>query len=243
MEYQVVPDRDPDWVRPAYRFAQRLITGIFKLLFGLRIEGRENVPRTGPFILVSNHQSWFDPPIIGASCPREIFYAAKQELFTTPVLGKLVRFYNSIPVRRTGFDRRALVSLGNALEAGFGIIIFPEGTRYLSGELHPPRPGVGMLAVRYHAQVVPVFITGSSYLRRQIYGRKLRVRFGKPFMVDVSVPDRVEQREVYRRAADEVMRHIARTGGVKPPEPIAKRRAVVDSIRGPDVENKNLAGK
>ncbi len=110
-------------VRKVYRFAQYLVFAFFKILFGLRIEGSENVPTSGPFILGSNHSSWFDPPIIGCCCPREISYAAKKELFEIFLLGPIIRFYNAIPVSRSGFDRTALVKLGETLDSGTFVIV------------------------------------------------------------------------------------------------------------------------
>lgn len=204
-------------VRPIYRRTQTFIRTVFRTLFGLRIEGQENVPAEGPFILASNHQSWFDPPVIGACSPREIFYAAKKELFDTFILGPLVKFYNAIPIQRSGFSRSALVKLGEALEVGSGIIIFPEGTRFLDGRLRPPKAGVGMLALRHRVRIVPVYISGSSILRYQTFRRKLRVKFGRSFTLEeIGLAD-VEGKEGYRAVTEEVMRRIAAVGEVDPP--------------------------
>jgi 1-acyl-sn-glycerol-3-phosphate acyltransferase len=200
-----------------YRFTQIFITRLFKLLFGLRIEGRINVPEKGAFILASNHQSWFDPPIIGSACPREICFAAKKELFKTPILGTLVRYYNSIPVNRSGFDRAALKSLGQALENERGIIIFPEGTRYLDGKLHSPKAGVGMMAVNFDVPIVPIYISGTIKIRRQLLRRSVRVIFGSPFRLSDAGLENAKGKEGYHAVADEVMRRIAKTGGVKAP--------------------------
>jgi len=197
--------------------SQIFIRSIFKVLCGLKVAGRENVPESGPFILASNHQSWFDPPIIGSTCPREVFYAAKRELFDNFILGPLVRYYNSIPVRRSGYDRTALTRLGEVLEGGNGVIIFPEGTRFLDGRLHSPKSGVGMLALKYNIPVVPVYISGSSKLRLQIFSRRLRVRFGRSFtMADIGLSSS-KGKDGYRAGSAEVMRRIAAVGGVDPP--------------------------
>jgi len=208
--------------RLLYRLTQKFIICIFKVFFGLKVEGRENVPKSGPFILASNHQSWSDPPMIGSSCPREIFYAAKKELFNIFILGSLVRYYNSIPVRRSGFDRVALVKLGEALESGNGIIIFPEGTRFKDGKLHSPKLGVGMLALKYDVPIVPVYSRGSANIRFQLFKRNLRLRFGKPFtLYDIGL-SAAEGKDGYKAVADETMRRIAAVGGVSPPEDLKK---------------------
>ena len=221
MAHPIEPKRNPDRVRPAYWCVQFFVRFIFRVCFGLRLEGRRNVPRTGPFILASNHQSWFDPPIVGASCPREIFFAAKQELFKPPVLRHIVKFLNSIPIKRSGFDRDALVKLGQTLENGFGIIIFPEGTRFLDGKLHPPKLGVGMLASKYHVPIIPVHVTGSCNLRNQLIGRKLRVQFGKPIEPsEFPIEEGSKRKDRYIGISNLVMQRIAQIGGVDPPEAV-----------------------
>jgi len=213
-----VPDNKYTPIRFFYRIIQILVNTVSRLLFGLKVEGRENVPKTGAFILASNHQSWFDPPIVGCSCPREVYYAAKKELFTIPVLSFFVRKLNAIPVRRTGYDRAALFLLGKTLEAGHGITFFPEGTRYLDGKLHPPKPGVGMLAVKYKTPIVPVYVRGSARLPRQIVRRGLKVQFGQVFTLDPDLTNNPTDKEAYRASARIIMDHIALTGGVKAPE-------------------------
>ncbi|MBM3329560.1 MAG: 1-acyl-sn-glycerol-3-phosphate acyltransferase [Calditrichaeota bacterium] len=194
--------------RPAYRAAQILIGTIFRTLFGLKVRGAERVPMSGPFILASNHKSWFDPPVVGSACPREIAYAAKKELFTFPLLGRFVRYYNSIPVRRGGFDREALIRLEQWLEQGGGIIIFPEGTRFLDEDLHPPKLGVGLLAVQSGAPIVPVRIRQSHRLGSQLFRRGLSVAFGEPFRATDLGIDASNGKEGYQRLAEEVMRRI-----------------------------------
>lgn len=218
MELPVVHNKSPDRVRTAYRLTQWFVIALFKLLFGLRIEGRANVPNTGSFILASNHSSWFDPPLIGASCPREIFYAAKRELFVTPVLGRMVRFYNSIPIRRSGFDRVAIIKLGELLDTGHGIIIFAEGTRYKDDKLHPPKLGVGMLAAKHDVVIVPVHVSNSAFLGKQLLKRGLRVRFGESIKVEIPPDWRQNRKDTYRDISNTVMQRIARTGSVEPPE-------------------------
>jgi len=203
-------------VRFGYWFVCFTVRTVFRFLCGLRLKGKGNIPAAGPFILASNHKSWFDPPLVGSSCPREIHFAAKKELFQTPILGRLISYLNSIPVKRSGFDREALVRLGEALEKGGAIVIFPEGTRYLDDRLHPPKAGVGLMAMKYDVPIVPVFVANSANIRRQIFRRKVAVTFGKPFHV-ADIPDLPEGKEAYQAIADEVMRRIAEVGGVPAP--------------------------
>jgi len=205
-------------IRFSYRLAQIFLTAVFKFFFGLKVTGRTNIPVVGPIILASNHQSWFDPLMIGSSCPREIHYAAKRELFDNIILGPFVRHFNSIPVKRSGFDRKALVKLKEVLEGGGGMIIFPEGTRFKDGNLHTPKLGVGMLALHSQAQIVPCYISGSARLERQILGRGLKIRFGKPFICDDLKLDGLNNKDSYQAIANEVMHKIAELGGIKTSE-------------------------
>lgn len=204
--------------RLGYRISQRLIRSVFKVLFGLRTEGLKNIPQSGPFILASNHQSFFDPPIVGSSCTREVFFAAKKELFSMFLIGTFVKYHNSIPVTRSGYDRNALRMLGEALDKGYGITIFPEGTRHIDGRLRPPKAGVGMLAVKHQVPIVPVYVRGSNILNKQILKRGLRVYFGTPFNIDLEKERYENEKELYRDAARCVMVRIAETGGISPPE-------------------------
>jgi 1-acyl-sn-glycerol-3-phosphate acyltransferase len=205
-------------MRFGFHAVQLLARGILTLFFGLKIRGRENVPQCGPFILASNHKSFFDPPIVGSTSPREVHFAAKKELFAIPLLGRLIKYLNSIPVKRSGFDRDALVRLGEALDSGGGIIIFPEGTRYLDEVLHLPKAGVGMLALKHAATIVPVYVSGSTRIRRQLIARKLSINFGKPFQVSDLGVDLLGGKEAYLQVAVGIMQKIAELGGVSAPE-------------------------
>ncbi|MDP8241283.1 MAG: lysophospholipid acyltransferase family protein [Candidatus Hatepunaea meridiana] len=180
--------------------------------------GRENVPLSGPFILASNHQSWFDPPMIGAGCPREIHYAAKKELFNIIILNRIIKYYNSIPIRRKGFERQALVKLGKVLDSGNGMIIFPEGHRFLDEKLHPPKAGVGMLAIRHRVPIIPVYVNGSARLFFQVFKRRLTLKYGKAITPEEISKFIVSGKKQHKALTDKVMRHIAETGGVEPPE-------------------------
>lgn len=189
---------------------------LFTVVWGLRIRGRENIPKNGPFILASNHKSWFDPPIVGSCCPREVHFAAKKELFKSPIVGPWITYLNSIPVKRSGFDREALVRLGQALEEGGAIIMFPEGTRYLDDRLHPPKPGIGMIAQKYNVPIVPAFVKNSAFIRKQLLGRDLSITYGKPFRAS-DLENLPEGKEAYQAIANEVMKRIAAVGGIEPP--------------------------
>jgi len=209
-------DRPTPPYNPRIWLFQALARTAFKILFGLKIEGLSNIPRNGAFILASNHSSNFDPPIVGGSANREIFFAAKDELFKLPIIGICFKFLNAIPVKRGRYDRRMLIIIAKLLRKGYGVTIFPEGTRYVDDKLHKPRPGIGMITIKNNTPIVPVYISNSAKLGRQIFKRNLRVTFGSPFHIDEELR-KDPNRDTYRLIAGIIMEHIARTGGVEAP--------------------------
>ena len=114
-------------IRIPYAFEQFLFRTIARLLWGLRIEGAENVPRHGAVIIASNHKSYFDPLLVGGACRREIHYMAKKELFATRLGRWWMRSSNAIPVARSGFDKNAIEMALAALRGGAALLVFPRG--------------------------------------------------------------------------------------------------------------------
>ena len=204
--------------RPIYRLIAFIARSILKIAFGLKINGLDNIPKNGAFIFASNHRSIIDPPVLGSVCPREVFYAAKKELLEVPIFGWFIAYLNAVPVRRTGYDRGVLKLLGNALDNGYGITIFPEGTRSRDGNLGKPRPGVGVLSKNHNAVIVPVFISGSSNIMQQVLKRKLAVQFGEVLQFNADFfSDTDDDKDSYRKIAAEVIRNIAKLGAIKSP--------------------------
>jgi 1-acyl-sn-glycerol-3-phosphate acyltransferase len=164
-----------------YRVARNLARFLAHRLFNWRIEGTELVPKTGGFIIASNHVSYADPPLIGAAAPRRLRFMAKRQLFRAPLFGQLISFLGAFPIHREGLDRQALRLSAGFLAAGQGVLVFPTGTRARRGKELRARPGVSMLAAAAEVPVVPARIDGSArlwdaFLRR----RHLRIRFGAP---------------------------------------------------------------
>jgi 1-acyl-sn-glycerol-3-phosphate acyltransferase len=194
-----------------YRILKPLAVALMRLYFRLEVDGREHVPRAGPVLLVSNHLSVLDPPLIGGASPRELFFLAKEELFRVPVFGGFIRALNARPVKRDGPDSRALKTALRLLEEGRALLVFPEGTRSVEGRLGEGKPGAGMLAVMSEAPVLPVHISGTG--RALPPGSaaprpaKVRVRFGPPLHFKAEADD--QRKERYREATREMMRAIA----------------------------------
>jgi len=196
-----------------YSVARFVLDGLIGAVSGWDVRGRKNVPRAGGVIVASNHISFFDPPLIGTAAMRELHYLAKEELFRSPLLGPLIRYFNTIPIRRGMADLTGLTRAMDVLKAGNALIVFPEGSRMRDGELHPGRPGVGMLSVNTDALIVPCFISGSDRPNQWVPRRGLlRVSFGPARtwreMAGAGV-DETPGRALYQAVADGVMRDIA----------------------------------
>lgn len=158
---------------------------VFGLFFRLKCSGREYLPRTGPFLLCSNHISWFDPPIVGSWVPRQVYFFAKAELFSVPVLGWAIRQTNAIPVKRGTIDRAGLDAAVEILRQGYGLTVFPEGTRSKDGTPLPVKPGIGLLARRYPVPLVPCYLHGANRLGDVFWGRtKLTLTYGPSIEAD-----------------------------------------------------------
>jgi len=192
---------------------------LFKVYFRWRVYNKERVPLTGPVILASNHASYLDPPLVGAGVRRGINYLARENLFRFPIVGWVLRKWNSVPVNREGGGAAGLRAILDRLLAGGAIILFPEGTRSRDGNLQPARSGIGLTVIKSDAPVVPVRVFGTC----QAYGRHLRlprprrvaVKYGQPMPFDelraeAKTCSKFRLKEIYQQVADEIMAAIAR---------------------------------
>ncbi|MBT2726300.1 1-acyl-sn-glycerol-3-phosphate acyltransferase [Bacillus sp. ISL-75] len=158
-----------------YAFARSVVYGVFKPWYRIEAIGREQFPKEGGVLLCSNHIHNFDPMVVGIMAPRPIHYMAKEEIFSVPVLGNIVRKCNAFPVKRGFNDREALRTGLKLLKDGHVFGLFPEGTRSKTGELGKGLSGAGFFALRSTAAVVPCAIIGPY---RSF--RKLKVVYGQP---------------------------------------------------------------
>lgn len=195
-----------------YTILKPLAVAGARLLFRLERHGAHHVPRHGAVLLVANHSSVLDPPIVGCVTPRQVSFMAKAELFAVPLFGQLIRRLNARPVRREGGDPAALRMALRLLQEGRALLVFPEGTRGPEGQLRPAKAGAGMLATLSGAAVVPVYIRGSgrAWPRGAGWPRpvKIRVAFGP--VMRFGGNDRAGRKETYEAASQEMMAAIAR---------------------------------
>jgi 1-acyl-sn-glycerol-3-phosphate acyltransferase len=132
----------------------------FTFGFSLRREGWKNVPEKGPLLLLSNHQSMFDPVLVGLSSRRYLSYLARKNLFEQPVLAPLIRSLNAIPIDRN-MGKDGIQAVLDALGRGQAVLVFPEGERTRDGSVEPLKAGVSLLAKRVRCPIVPVGIAGA----------------------------------------------------------------------------------
>ena len=139
-----------------------IVRPVFKLYFRGEVQGRDKVPLEDKLIVVSNHASVFDPPLISAAIPRPVSYMAKKELFDVNGLSALITSLGAYPVNREGFDRRAIRQAVGRLEEGWATGIFLEGTRTPDGKVHDPKLGAALIAAKAKAPLLPVCLCGTE---------------------------------------------------------------------------------
>ena len=144
-----------------YRIWQRTGRLMFSIYAPLTVTGTENVPRTGAFLLASNHASNLDPPILGFTCPRRLAFFAKQEVYESFFLRLVAQVYQIIPVDRDTPSISTVRQSIQVLRSGTPIMIAPEGTRSYDGTLQAFKPGFVKLAHRARVPVLPVGIVGA----------------------------------------------------------------------------------
>jgi 1-acyl-sn-glycerol-3-phosphate acyltransferase len=174
---------------PPRSFSQRLAYNAFRILarwfgvwlYGLRVVGRENWPDTGGALVCANHQSLFDPPLVGLTCPRRMNYLARDTLFKIPILAQLIKFLDAIPIDREGVGLSGLKETLRRLKAGELVLIFPEGTRTHNGEVAPLKPGFIAVARKCRVPLIPVGLDGAY----QAWPRT--ARFPRPGRIAVAI--------------------------------------------------------
>ena len=173
--------RGVNW--PMYLLARVLLQPFFLVYFRLRANGREHARVKGGLIVASNHRSFLDPFVIGASLPwrKPMNYVAKVELFEKRWQAWFLSRLGAFPIRRGEADEEAMKTARLVVERGGAVCIFPEGTRIRTGSLSTPKRGVGRLALQTGAAVVPVAVLGTEQVRRgwRIRPRKVRLRLGR----------------------------------------------------------------
>jgi 1-acyl-sn-glycerol-3-phosphate acyltransferase len=204
---------------PVYGFFYGICRMAYQMLFRGDVAGMQNLPAAGGYIVAANHASHLDPPIVGLFLPKQVAFFARKTLWKPGIAAWWLSAVGTIPVDRDGgTSLDAVKRVLQALAGGKVVIVFPEGTRSLNGELQPPRPGIGLLACKARLPVVPARVFGSF----EAFGRGGRLRLGTPVSVTYGpalTPEEFDHpedgKERYARTAERIMAAIAR---IEPPD-------------------------
>ncbi|MBQ4265885.1 MAG: 1-acyl-sn-glycerol-3-phosphate acyltransferase [Clostridia bacterium] len=183
---------EADLLRPGrswfYQLAVNLFAVVTKLLFFVRIEGKENLPQ-GACVIMGNHKAWIDPFLL-AMCARdrEIRFMGKKELWGNKVFAWIAKQVRGVPVDRGNADMASIRMSMTVLKAGHTLGIFPEGTRTKGDGMMPLQGGASLLALRSKCAVVPVYIDGDYRLFRRV-----TVRVGAPVQMDDLLAGRINK--------------------------------------------------
>nr|WP_263858279.1 lysophospholipid acyltransferase family protein [Waterburya agarophytonicola] len=158
-----------------------VVSPVLHTYFRIKIYGAEKVPQSGGLIAVSNHASYFDPPLLSNCVRRPVAFMAKEELFKTPVLKQAIQLYGAYPVKRSISDRSALRAATNAIESGWIAAIFLQGTRSTDGKISDPKLGAAWIAAQTQVSLLPI----------SLWGTEKAISKGFPFLKPVPITVRI----------------------------------------------------
>ena len=180
----------------------------YRTLFGLRIIGDENLIKSGPVLVASNHQSFLDPPLIGNLYKTEMVFFARKTLFKG--IGKwLYPQWNAIPIDQDKPDMSSMKTVIRNLKEGWRVLVFPEGARTLDGEIGPAAPGIGMIAAKAGVPIQPVRIFGADKALPRGSGKlrlaRITVKVGKPIILSEEEFKAYSGKGGYQALTDRIM--------------------------------------
>lgn len=171
-----------------FRFLCRLWYGI---IFRAKIIGAENIPKTGAFILASNHMANWDPPFLGTFIDREVNFMGKEELFKNPVMAAICHGLHVFPVKRGAADKAAIKTAVKILKNGDCLGIFPEGTRSKTGKIGKAEAGVSLIAAMTKSPIIPAAIINTDKIfSAESKFPRLVVVYGTPIYFDGDARDK-----------------------------------------------------
>ena len=169
-----------------FYFLRFILKMFFSAFTRVQVNGLENIPQTGPLIIVPNHMTYAEPQLIGILVKRKMRFAAKEGFFRHKISKLFMESLGCFPVYQGVADRKIIRLMEQYVNHGFALVIFPEGTRSLKAELIPALHGAALIAQRTGAFILPVGIAGTEQLKgwTWIFKRpQITVNFGKPFQL------------------------------------------------------------
>ena len=149
-----------------FRLSRPILKSVFRLIFHtlgkVKVLGKENIPYGEPYIVAMNHISIFDPPLIAAFWPEVLEIVGASDVFEKPGQGQLLKLYGVIPVHRGEYDRALMQRVIVAINAGYPLLIAPEGGRSHVTAMRRALPGIAYIVEKTDAPVVPAGLVGSE---------------------------------------------------------------------------------
>lgn len=167
-----------------YGVGRNLFRFIFNVFSNWKVTGRENLPRKGPVVVISNHISLWDPIPIGVALDRPVSFMAKEELFEYPIFGRLLLRLGAFPIKRGQFDRGAIKNALKVLRDGKILGLFPEGHRVNQNKLEDFQEGAVVFAVKCQAPLLPIGLIGTRGMFRKFRFHPFEVNIGEPIFTD-----------------------------------------------------------
>lgn len=161
-----------------YRILMTLLRPLIKLLFLVKTDGQDNIPKTGGVIIACNHRHAIDPAIIGAGIKRPLRFMAKDDLFKNKLIGWLLHRLGAFPIRRGKADKTGIQMAEEILNTGQVLLIFPEGSRSKDGELLPFKSGTVVLSKKTGCPIIPAWIEPQKGKLKLFC--KTSMRYGEP---------------------------------------------------------------
>ena len=190
--------------RPTFR-------NLYRLLSKPRVEGLENVPAKGPYLITANHLALTDPPLVLAFWPKPVEALGAANMMSRHIFGLLMRGYGIYAVQRDSFDRRVVKIALKVLQSGSPLFIAPEGSRSPTG-MRAAHPGAAYLAVKASVPIVPVGVIGTELMftaLRRGYRAPITMRIGKPYQLPGIPPHGKDRHKILETHTNEIMGRIA----------------------------------
>ena len=202
-------------VKVGYSVLKGMLSPLIRKIWIDKIEGLENIPKDGPIIIASNHQSYFDFLCFIAASPRKVHYLAAEKFYKSRMWRPVMNLTGQIKVERVSHDKKGVHDkVYSALDQGRVIGIFPEGTRSADGEIQKPFTGVAKFALNAKVPVIPVGIIGTYDImsrhdkRPKFRGAKARIKIGKPIYFS-EYANIQPTNEDYKKITDKIMLQVA----------------------------------
>ncbi len=186
----------------------------FKIVYGLKVHGRENIPRNGFFIVAPNHASYLDPPLVGVAFVMPLRYFARKGLFKNILMNLAMRSMGAVPIGNKLKDLKPFLAYVSRFQTtGQPFVLFPEGARTFDGSLAEPQPGIGMVVEKTKGLVLPVYLKGTFEAlprgAKWIRPAKIEVFIGAPVDFSDKIDKGLDKKNRWQAIANEIMSHIA----------------------------------